>query len=206
MSLRHVDQTVNPSAAWKYLTKAVMLGRSYALYAASVACLVSLGILGRSESPRCRAIFQSRGPVNSLQPVSTAMPCFSLKVTALRVKVNAQSASHRGLTPIKVWRKPGMRCPLMGKSNRMCGKAKFPIPADCCVFPVSVPTVTLGAAQSMLTTGSPEENYMSVVPESTMSVALFKSARLRSLWVQLTVNLLMSGKGEGGDVMSRVGI
>ena len=47
---------------------------------------------------------------------------------------------------------------------------------------------------------------MLVVPESTMPVALFQSARLRSLWVQLDVNVLMSGKGEGGDVVPRVGL
>ena len=147
-------RTVNPATAWKYLTKAANMGRSYALYAASVACLVLLVILGRSESPRCREIFQSRGPVDSRQPVGTAVPSFSITVTALRVKVTVQSASHRGLTHIKVWRNPGMRCPLVGNSDRIWGKDKFPIPSDCCFFPVSLPTVTLGAARSMLTTGS----------------------------------------------------
>ena len=47
---------------------------------------------------------------------------------------------------------------------------------------------------------------MLVAPESTMPVALFWSARLQILWVQLAVNLLMSGKGEGGDVVHRVGL
>ena len=47
MTLIHVFLTWNPSAAWKYLTKAATLGRSYALYVANVACLASLGILGR---------------------------------------------------------------------------------------------------------------------------------------------------------------
>ena len=97
-----------------------------------------------------------------------------------------------------------MRCPLVGNSNRIWGKAKFPIPTECCVCPVSVPTVTLGAAQSVLTTGALAANYMSVAPESTMPVALFQSSYLQSLWVQLAINLLMSGKGEGEDVVPRV--
>ena len=72
------------------------------MYLANAACLASLGILGRFDSPGCRDILQSRGPVESRQPVSTAAPCFSLTITALRVKVNAQSASHRVPNPIKV--------------------------------------------------------------------------------------------------------
>ena len=47
---------------------------------------------------------------------------------------------------------------------------------------------------------------MLVVPESTMPVALFQSARLQSLWVKLAVNLVMSGKCEDGDVVPRVGL
>ena len=84
--------------------------------------------------------------MDSLQPVSTAVPCLSLTMTALLVKVTAQSASHSVPTPIKVWRKPGMRFPLVVNSYRIWVHAKFPVPADCCVFPVAVPTVTLGAA------------------------------------------------------------
>ena len=111
IELSHVDRTGNPVAAWKYLTKAVTLGRSYALYAANVACLAYLVILGRSDSPGYRAIRQSRVPVESRQPVSTDVPCLSRTMTASRMKVNAHSASHRGPTPIKVWRKPVIRCP-----------------------------------------------------------------------------------------------
>ena len=85
MALSHVDWTGNP--AWKYLTKAATLGRSYALYASNIACLASLGILGRSNSHGCRSIFQSRVPVDSRQPLSTAVPFLSLIITVLRVKV-----------------------------------------------------------------------------------------------------------------------
>ena len=120
--------------------------------------------------------------------------------------MTAYLLSHRGHTPIKVWRKPGMRCPLVINSDRRLGKAKLLVPADCCVYPVDVPTATLGAARSMLNTGASTEKYMSVAPESTMPVVLFWSARLQSLWVQLSVNLLMSGKGECGYVELRVGL
>ena len=138
--------------------------------------------------------------------VSIAVPCFSITNTALCLKVTAQSTSHRVPTPIKVWRKPGMRCSLVGNSDRRWGKSKLTVPADCCGLTVVVPTVTLGAARSMLNTGESAAKYMSVAPESTMPVALFQNARFRILWVQLAVNLLMSGKGEGGDVLPRVGL
>ena len=115
--------------------------------------------------------------MESHQPVSTYVTCLFLIMTALRVKVTAQSASHRGPTPIKVWRKPGMRCPLVINSDRRLGKAKLLVPADCCVYPVDVPTATLGAARSMLNTGASTEKYMSVAPESTMPVEFFRSAR-----------------------------
>ena len=39
-----------------------------------------------------------------------------------------------------------------------------------------------------------------------MPVALVQNERWRSVWVQLAVNLLMSGNGEGGDVVSKVGL
>ena len=77
---------------------------------------------------------------------------------------------------------------------------------NCPTLLTGVPTMTLGAARYMLTTGASMANYMTVVPDSTIPVALFWSARLRSLWVQLDINLLMSGKVEGGDGVSRVGL
>ena len=154
MALSHVGWTGNPSAAWKYLTKSATLGRPYALYASNIACLESLGVLGRSDSPGCSEIHKSQGPVDSRQLVSTALPCLSITMTALRVKVTAQSVSNRGPNPIMVWRNPGMRCPLLRNSDEILGKDKLPVPADCCVCPVAVPTVTLGAARSMLTTGA----------------------------------------------------
>ena len=97
-----------------------------------------------------------------------------------------------------------MRCPLVGNSDKIWGKAKLPFPDDCFVCPIAMPTLALGSAQSMLNTGSLASKYMSVALESTMHVALFWSARLQSLWVQLAVNFLMSGKFYGGDVVPRL--
>ena len=204
MALIHVDCTGDPSAARKYLTKAATLCRSYALYAANVSCLALLLILGRSESPGCRAILQSQGLVDSCQPVSMVLTCLSRTMIASRVKVTAQLESHKCPTPIKVWQEPDIRCPLVGNSDGRWGKAKLPVPADFFVCPVSVPTVTLGAALSMFTTGSSAENCMSVAPESTMPVVLVWCACWRIIWVHLALTLLMSGKGEG--VLFRVGL
>ena len=52
------------------------------------------------------------------------------------------------------------------------GKSKSPVPVDCWVFPVAVPTLTFGAERSMLTIGASVEKYMSVAPEFTMNVAV----------------------------------
>ena len=118
----------------------------------------------------------------SRQPVRTAVPCFSHMMTDSRVKVTAQSASHRGPTPIKVWRKPGIRYPLIGNSDGRWGKARLPVPDDCCIFPVAVPTVTFGAARSMLTTGASMEKYIPVRPESTMPVEFVGSVHCWYVW------------------------
>ena len=104
-----------------------------------------------------RDILQSLGPVVSLQPVSTDVPCLLRTMNASCVKVTAQSVSHSGTTPIKVRRKPGIRCPLSGNNSGRWGKSRSPVPVDFSFFPVSAPTVTFGAALSMLTTGASVE-------------------------------------------------
>ena len=81
-----------------------------------------------------------------------------------------------------------MECPLVGNSNGIWGKDKLTVPGDCCVLPLAVTTMNLGATLSMLSTGALAAKYMLVVSESTMTVALFWSAQLRSLLVQLAVN------------------
>ena len=154
MAFSHVDRTGYPAAACKYLIRSSMLGRSSALYAFNVACLVSFGLLVRFDSPGCRDTRQSLGPVASRQPVSTDVPCLLRTMTASRVKVTAQSASRRAPTPIKVWKKPGIRCPLIGNPYGRWGKARLPVTADCWVCPVAVTTVTFGDTRSMLTTGA----------------------------------------------------
>ena len=154
MDFSYVDQTGYPADACKYLIKSAMLGSSYSIYAANVACLESLGILGRFDSHGCRAIHQSLGPVASRQTVSTAFTCLSRMMTSLRVKVTAQSVSYRGATPIKVWRKPIIRCPLIGNPDVIWGKARLPVPTDCWFYTIAVPTVPFGAAQTMLITGA----------------------------------------------------
>ena len=117
MDLNYIDRNGNPADTWNYVIKAAYLGRSYALYAANVACLALLVIVDRFDYPVCRDISQSLVPVASHQLVSTAVPCLLRKMTASHVKVTALSASQREPTPIEVWRKPGIRCPLIGNSD-----------------------------------------------------------------------------------------
>ena len=192
MYLSHVDCTGYPTDAWKYLIKAVTMGGSYALYAANVACLVFLVIVGRFYSPGCRSVCHSLGPVASRRPVSTAVPCLSLTMTASRVKVTAQSASHRVPTLIKLWPKPGIRFPFIGNSDEVWGKARLPVPEYCWVCPFAVPTVTFGVARSILKTGASVAKYMLVAPDYTTPGAFFGSSRC---WlVCLDLIFIMFGK------------
>ena len=82
----------------------------------------------------------------------------------------------QGLHAYKVWKKPGIRCPLIVNFYGRWDKARLPVPVDCFVCPVSVPTVTFGAARSMMTTEASVAKYMLVDPESTIPVAFFGSA------------------------------
>ena len=107
--------------------------------------------------PDWRAILQRRGSDCSRQPVSTGLPCESLTITAARVNVTVQYTSHSGPTPIKVCLNPGMKCPVTGKSYGSLGRFNSPVPAELCVCPVAVPTVTLGAERYMFTMGASEE-------------------------------------------------
>ena len=78
-------------------------------------------------------------------------------MTALRVKVTVQSESLSGPTHINLWRKPGMRCPLIVNPNGIWGKSKSPVPVDFWVCPVDVPTLIFGAERHMLTIGASVE-------------------------------------------------
>ena len=111
-------------------------------------------MLGRVDLPGWRAIIQRRGPDCSRQPISTGLPCASLTITATRVNVTVQSASHSRPTPIKVCLNPGMICPVTGNPEGSLGKFNSHVPMDCCDWPVSVPTVTFRANMLTLTMGA----------------------------------------------------
>ena len=113
-----------------------------------------LGILGRFSSPGCRTIIQRRGPELLRHPVRTGVPQVSCTIAAACVNVTVQSASQSGTTPIKVWRKTGIICPVIGNTDGSWGKFKFPMSVDCCDFPVAVPTLTFEAKRSTLTMGA----------------------------------------------------
>ena len=118
---------------------------------------MSLCILGRFYSPGFRDIFHSLEPEASHQPVSNGVPCWSHMMMALNVKVTVQLASNSAPTPITVWRKPGMGCPLIGNPNRRWGMSKSPVPVEFWVCPVDVPILTFCSKRSMLTTGASVE-------------------------------------------------
>ena len=61
---------------------------------------------------------------------------------------------------------------MIGKYDGVWGKSKSPVPVDCWVYPVAVPTLNFGAKRSMLTIGEYVEKYMYVAPESIMPVAV----------------------------------
>ena len=85
------------------------------------------------------------------------MPCESLTITAARVNVTVQSASHSGPTPIKVCLNPGMICPVTGNPEGSLERFNSPVPVEFCVWPVAFPAVTLGAERSVLTMGASAE-------------------------------------------------
>ena len=67
------------------------------------------------------------------------------------------------------------------------------MPAELCFFPVAVPTVTLGAARSMLTMGASAEKYMSVAPESTMPVSCKEGVCFLVVMAVLKLAVLVNG-------------
>ena len=102
----------------------------------------------------CRAIIQRHGPKFSRHAVSTGVPRASLTITAARVNVTVQSASQSGPKPIKVWRKPGIICPVIGNPDGSWGKFKSLVPVDCCVWTVAALTLTVGAERLAFTMGA----------------------------------------------------
>ena len=127
------------------------------LYTSNVVLCTVLGILGRFSSSGCRAILQRYGPEFLRHPVSTGMPQASLTITAAHVNVTVQSASQSGPTPIKVWRNPGIICPVTGNPDGSLGKFNSPMPVDGWDWPVAVPTVTFGSEMLTLTMGASSE-------------------------------------------------
>ena len=121
------------------------------LYASNVVMCAVLGIFGRFSSSGCRVILQRYGPEFSRHPVSTGIPRAFPTITAAHVNVTVQSASQSGPTHIKLWRYPGMICPVNGNPEGSLGGFNSPVPVDCWDWPVTVPTVTFGAERSTLT-------------------------------------------------------
>ena len=101
------------------------------LYASNVVLSAVCGIFGRFSSPCCTAIHQRLGLECSRHPVINGMPRASLTTTDAHMNVTVQSPSHSGPTPIKVWRDPGIICPVTGSPEGGFGIFNSPVPVDC---------------------------------------------------------------------------
>ena len=111
-------------------------------------------MIGRFASPGCRTILQRHGPESLRHPVSTGVPRVSLTIIASRVNVTVHYVSQSGPTHIKACRKPGIICPVIGNPDGSWVKFKSPVPVDCCVWPIEVPTLNVGTERSMLNMGA----------------------------------------------------
>ena len=116
-----------------------------------------IGMLGRFSLTGCRTILQRRGPEFSRHPVKTGMSWASRMITSARVNVTVQSASHSGPTHIKIWRNPGIICPVIANPDGSWSKFKSPVQMDCCDWPVAVPILNFGAERLTLTMGASTE-------------------------------------------------
>ena len=105
MADNQVDLTGKPAEAWRYLTKASTLGRSYALKAwREVVREDGRGLgwwLGQRENR------QSLAPLRSHQLVRIGFPIGLKTVTVRRVKVTVQSASQKVPMPRRGCEKGG---------------------------------------------------------------------------------------------------
>ena len=108
MASSQLDLTGNPASAWKYMTDASTLGRSYALYATSKTRDVSWGTLGMSPLSGGSVMHHRYGACASFYPLRMDLLVASLTTTASLLKVTVQSALQMGPTPSSVWLKPGI--------------------------------------------------------------------------------------------------
>ena len=106
MADNQVDLTGKPAEAWRYLTKASTLGRSYALKAWREVVREDGRGLGWRLGQREKR--QSLAPWRSRQPVRIGAPIGLKTVTVRRVKVTVQSASQKVPMPRRDCAKFGM--------------------------------------------------------------------------------------------------
>ena len=62
-----------------------------------------------------------------------------------------------GLPLIKIWQNTGIICPVIGNPDGSWGKFNSPVPVDCCVWAVAVPTFSFGGERLVLTMGASAE-------------------------------------------------
>ena len=140
----HVDLTGYPVASWKYLTKAAIEGRSYALYAPSMVCLALLR-LWKSYSFSNKEMFHDLVPLLSLQHVMNSSHFLSKTGDIIFVNITLQSASQNSPIPSRLWWNPGITCPEVGGSFRTPIRLSFQESNEVCGCPDAVPIWISGA-------------------------------------------------------------
>ena len=124
-----------------YLTNDSTLGRSYALYAERVVCILYVVWYISNSLVGFKAKQNSLGSFFNLQPVRIGLPPGDNNFTSFLVNKTVQSASHMGPTSTRVLVKDGMIYPVVGKSAANFGIGSVSAAENLSTCIVSVPTL-----------------------------------------------------------------
>ena len=179
----HVDLTVNPAAACKYLTTASTLGRSYALlhskYCPVLQFWISeIGAVGVQSGNIHNTV------VISCQRFKTMLSSLFLTTTWSWEKVTVHPVLHNGPIPTRFFLKFGIMWAYVASLGILDISSMNPLD-DFCMLPVAVPTAIISALVLLLLHGAYSEISMLDDPESTRPVMFFGT--LKRLIVFLVV-------------------
>ncbi len=89
----------------------------------------------------------------SLQPIRIALLVASNTMTNICVKITGQPASTKGVSPMRLWGKPGMMCPTWLDAGRSGTDASLALAIDLTGVPLATWTSIVGTVASYLLTG-----------------------------------------------------
>ena len=125
---------------------------------------------GSSAGFGVREMSHRRAPLFSCHPVRIGNYLWSYMMTLFFVKITLQSALQMVQRPIRVWWKEEVNFTAQGKSVGNLGITKSYEPIDWCGWPLTVPTVIIGAVGSKLIVGAFFEKYNPLALESIIAV------------------------------------